>query len=376
MSNMPLLALSLFSIATLAFAAPQEESYLIRLHDAIAQTRAELPALTASAERAARAYTAGGNLYAAGTQEDFIGEACGRAGGLMTIVPLSSQTPTNHDVILYGVRGKLSVNEARRIDGWQRNGAEAVKFASSAGLFRERWPVDTVANVAALWAWTGEFVAACSRLGKMPVLYQSYGLPGGPERGKKYQGQRFHSDFIIKPVEAGCLGKAYLDQIERMLSEINQTQRPKIIQAARWWETIPGSSTLTLVTGHMFPAHGKDPRIPSVSRFLPVSAWENKDLLDTNALPSLVLYLGYQFAPHRLLEQAKDSAVKLVYFDVQPDQPPEPATNILYVRPGWPLPDACVEVPGYDIPILPASGVIQSAIFWDIAAERDKLSPF
>jgi hypothetical protein len=27
-------------------------------------------------------------------------------------------------------------------------------------------------------------------------------------------------------------------------------------------------------------------------------------------------------------------------------------------------------VPGYDIPILPASGVIQAAIYWTIASER------
>jgi hypothetical protein len=31
----------------------------------------------------------------------------------------------------------------------------------------------------------------------MPVLYQSYGLPGGPERGKKYEGKKFHEDLTI-----------------------------------------------------------------------------------------------------------------------------------------------------------------------------------
>jgi hypothetical protein len=65
--------------------------------------------------------------------------------------------------------------------------------------------------------------------------------------------------------------------------------------------------------------------------------------------------------------------VKLVYFDVQPAQPPEPASNILYLDPGWPLADGCVTVPGYDAPILPASGVIQAAVYWTIASERGKL---
>ena len=67
----------------------------------------------------------------------------------------------------------------------------------------------------------------------------------------------------------------------------------------------------------------------------------------------------------------KLSDVKLVYSDVQPAQPPEAASNILYLDPGWPLADGCVAIPGYDIPILPASGVIQAAIYWAIASERD-----
>jgi hypothetical protein len=67
--------------------------------------------------------------------------------------------------------------------------------------------------------------------------------------------------------------------------------------------------------------------------------------------------------------------VKLVYTDVQPAQPPEPASHILYLDPAWPLADGCVTVSGYDVPILPSSGVIQAAIYWTIASERARLSP-
>jgi hypothetical protein len=75
------------------------------------------------------------------------------------------------------------------------------------------------------------------------------------------------------------------------------------------------------------------------------------------------------------VEGAKASGVKLVYSTVRPAQSPEPASNILYLDPGWPLTDGCVRVPGYDVPILPASGVIQAAIYWTIAAERGKVTP-
>ncbi len=202
----------------------------------------------------------------------------------------------------------------------------------------------------------------------MPVLYQSYGLPGGPERGKKYEGKKFHEDLTIKPIPADVLGREYLHQVERMLAKIGDTQMPKILQAATWWRQA-GSATI-LVTGHMFPTHAQDLRSPSWGSFAAVPAWEDKDLLDAGHPPQFVLCLGYQFAPRRLLDQAKAMGVRLVYSDVQPAQPPEPATNILYIDPAWPLADGCVTVPGYDVPILPASGVVQAAIYWTIALER------
>ena len=93
-------------------------------------------------------------------------------------------------------------------------------FVQRRALFREKLPLDTVVNAAELWMWTAEFVAACTRSGKMPVLYQSYGLPGGYERAKKYQGKRFHDDLSIKPVAAGVLGKEYLERIHGILAQI------------------------------------------------------------------------------------------------------------------------------------------------------------
>ena len=143
---------------------------------------------------------------------------------------------------------------------------------------------------------------------------------------------------------------------------------PRIRQAAKWWG--PTNTATVLVTGHMFPRHAQDPRALRPATFAAVPAWDDKQLLDPGHPPALILYVGYQFAPQKLLEQAKASGVKLVYWDVQPAQPPEPASNILYIDPAWPLADGCVVVPGYDIPILPASGVIQAAIYWTILSER------
>lgn len=351
-------------------AAPATEDYLLRLQHTIAQTRSNLTALTESADRAANKFLSGGSLWVAGRQADFISEACGRAGGLMAIAPLGQQVPTKHDIVLYAVPGSLDGNDLRILKEWQGEGVTVITFCSAAGLYRDHFPIDTVANVIGLWTWTGEFVAACTRLGRMPILYQSYGLPGGPQRGEKYARKRFHDDLTIKPIAPGILGRDYLDQIDRMLAKLHDTQMPKMLQAAKWWGQVSKASAMTLVTGHMFPRHGQDPRTPPLCGLVAAPAWENKDLLDTNHPPSFVLYLGYQFAPLKLVDQAKAMGVKLVYCDVQPAQPAEPASNILYIDPAWPLTDGCVSVPGYDIPILPASGVVQAAIYWTIASEQ------
>lgn len=343
-------------------------NYLTFLVTTLSQTQSNLTTLTKSAEAAAAQFVAGGNLWVAGRQEDFIAEACGRAGGLMPIAPLQQHVPAKLDVILYAVPAGLDAQDMKLTNQWQRQGATVVLFASTAGVYKEHFPVDTVLNVVDLWTWTGEFVAACTRLGKMPVLYQTYGLPGGPERGQKYKGKKFHDDLTIQPIPAERLGREYRQQLETMLAKVRDTQMDTLLKAARWWRD--STSTSSLFTGHMFPRHVLDPRAPKLGDTTAVPAWEDKPLLDPSHLPQCVIYVGYQFAPLKLIGQARSLGVKLVYFDVQPAQPPEPTENILYINPEWPLADACVHIPGYDIPILPASGVLDAAIYWTIAAER------
>lgn len=260
----------------------------------------------------------------------------------------------------------MNPEDRKLLDQWHAQGATVIPFNSPAGAYKEHFPLDTVANVVALWAWTAEFVSACTRLGKTPVLYQSYGLPGGRERATKYQGKRFHDDPRIKPIAAAELGGQYLQQLDRMLARI-EAQMPKIRKAAQWRRQ--AASATTLFTGHMFPRHAQDARAPALSDLAAVAAWEDKELLETNHPPDFVLYIGYQFAPKKLIAQAREMKLKLVYSDVQPNEPAEPASNILYIDPAWPMADGCVNVPDYDVPILPASGVVQAAIYWAIASE-------
>jgi len=352
-------------------ASAAEESYLYKVQELLEQTRGVLPAMIVSAEKAAAAHIAGGKIWAAGRQEDFISEACGRAGGLMSLQSLGQTVPDAQDIVLYAAPGGLNPQDSNTIADWQQSGTQVIVFSSDKGIYKNICPLDTLANVIHLWTWTAEFVSACTRQGKMPILYQSYGLPGGPERGKKYQGKKFHEELTIEPVAPGILANAYLSKIETILNEL-QTQKTKLTLAAQWWRETPSNSTLAFVIGHMFPHHFQDIRSKQFCDFRTAPAWEDPNLIDETHPPQMILYIGYQYAPKNLINQAKKLNVKLVYTDAEPAIPSEPTTHILYLAPGWPLSDGCVSVPGYDIAILPASGIAQAAIYWEILSEREK----
>lgn len=367
------IGLALLSAGLFGYAAT-EDNYLARLQSELNHSRDRLPATTASAEQAAQAFLAGGNLWAAGRQADFISEMCGRAGGLMPLAALGKHEPKQGDVVLLAVPGRLDAEETEKVAGWQKGGVTVVGFASDAGLYHGCAPLDTVLNAANGWVWTGEFVAACTRKGKMPILYLSYGLPGGLERGRKYQGQRIHGDFSIQPIPAGNLGKAYLGQIQSALTSVQSTQMTNLVRAASAWRSVPTSAAATLVIGHLFPRHLQDPRVKTYSTFISAPATGRLEAEHERRLGQFNLYLGYQYAPQSLIDQTRTNGTHLVYVSAQSGQLPAGASNVVYLNPGFPLTDACVTVPGYDIPILPASGVVQAALYWSLVAEREKSS--
>jgi len=49
--------------------------------------------------------------------------------------------------------------------------------------------------------------------------------------------------------------------------------------------------------------------------------------------------------------------------DGSTDTGPQPDSVI---RPRWPFGDALTPVPGYDVEILPSSGIVQAAIYWAV----------
>jgi hypothetical protein len=362
-------------------------AYLARLRSGIERARRQMPEIIRSAGQAARNVTGGGHLYLAGSQTDFIAEFNGRAGGLMAISAAPKMLERG-DVVLFAARSRFTNNDRLLIARWRDSGALVIGFASSAlskqpyfpadviidsgdepGLAlahtKQICPTDSVIKVINGWTWTGEFISACTRLGKMPVIYRSYGLAGGRAWAEKYHGKTFHDDLTVTPVETGTLGSAYLDHVDRYLDALEAEAPQELARAARWLDAQGPARSGLFVMGHLFPDHYQDARAPRL--FEKMTNWEALPPGHMPPMSPLTVMIGYQHAPQLLIDQARQRRIKLIYSSVE-RAPNDSHENVIYIDPHWPIEDACVTLSGYPQPLLPASGVMQAAIYWSMVA--------
>jgi hypothetical protein len=172
----------------------------------------------------------------------------------------------------------------------------------------------------------------------------------------------FHDDLTVAAVQPGVLGRAYLDRIDQSLYSIEREQMDELSHAGHWIHDAGPNNCSGLFFCHIYPSHFRDPRTPQ-----PIGTTVGEQAA-MPPLKAMVLHLSYQQPPQKLIDAARDQHFHLFYCSVLRGSGGM-AENIIYLIPHWPLEDACVKVPGYDVPILPESGVVQAAIYWGIVAE-------
>jgi hypothetical protein len=306
-----------------------------------------------------------------------------RAGGLAMVAP-APRILNRGDIVLYAVPSRMTVADRIRISHWQSQRVFVVGFAS-ARLSSDPYfqpdllidsgddeglplgdgkicPSDTVANIINSWTWTGEFVAACTRLGRMPVLNQSLGEPGALARARQYRGRTFHDDLSVSPIPAGQLGGAYLDAIAASLAGVTRKVPPTLEFAARWLRDTSAPSRGLYAASSIFPAHFADARAPQL-----FGKTGELQLRQPPQTPVSVV-IGYEDPPQIAIDFATMRRGRLIYTSSRRDGA-DNRQEVLYVDPHTPRGDACVKVSGYDIAILPASSVMQAAVYWSLIAE-------
>ena len=302
-----LLALvALVFLPQLAAETAPSAAYLDRLLDSTTRIVQNLPNVTAAAEAAADNILAGGKLWLAGDKA-FIYEGLGRAGGMMTARSLSSGDQLSQgDVVLLGSLTGHDAAATTILQAAADASALVIFFApqnlpgdhifldafTSPADDASALPIISPALAANLWTFTGELVAALTRRGKMPPMYQSVLVPGGRDRNAANSGQQWDAQQV-PPVAVGVLGRTYLARLANIMRRLRATQLANFAAAGRMAAAArrAGNTVWYGCLGHMLPMQSGMPGNPDIAQPVPGNRVDN---LPRVLKPGdVVLYVGY-----------------------------------------------------------------------------------
>ncbi len=364
--------------------------YLRFTEEMIRGAEKAMPALTRAADAAAERLIAGGELYVGGADRGFLSEALGRAGGLMMVRGLPSpDRATKADVLLIAPAAGTPSPDADLCRRAREAGTLVIAFGAGAdfpadhlfpslaaagdGLFAgpngERiCPTATVGSVVQLWAWTAEYVAACTRRGKMPTLWQSVMVPGARERNEPLRALKFHPETKVEAIPAGRLGGEYLTNLAGCVRGLREKELGPLERAgALLAETRrAGRKAHLWIMGHLPPHAVGGAGDPGYFQRLPVRFKEDPGI----QAGDLVVALGYTGIEQPLLDLVEKAGAKAAWI-IAPTGPLDAVTRRgdIVIDQHWRLGDAIVTVPGYDVRILPPSAVTQLACYWAVVGE-------
>ena len=334
----------------------------------------------------------------------FVAEACDRAGGLRHIqpVPLNNQVSEN-DIIMVGTAGLRPQEQMKQIKALKDQGALVILFGSSQsdlasiadfvidngltpgvhnvleiGSYEKTGPVAPMANVINEWAFTAEYVAALTRLGKMPTCWQSMFVPGAAERNTHIGEYLYHPDMEVNPKPAGDSARQYLGAVLEYLTKIRENELDNFKEAGTLCagSLSSGHKVVASVLGHFMVAQFRMPGYPDLFDELPNQY--GREYLDGKlSAGDTWLHVGYSYTPVVELELAREvGASTVAVFTPGPSEvgegtPIEPDMSRIdvYIDPYWKHGDAVVDFPGYDIRICPPSGVVMITSYWMILGE-------
>ena len=360
-----------------------------------------MDAISSAADAAAVRACNGGKIYGLSDEEGFISELSYRAGGLVITsgAPASSEI-TGQDVILAATQDRALEDQRSRMRECREEGALVILIGSGASKLREECdlfietslpagsapivqhkdalicPLAGVVHIAILWVFCLEFTMACVRRGKVPAFYQTGCLTAGSLRNSVHRTVPFHpeGEFRIDPIPAGEKGREYLANLHRCFGGIRATE----------WEKLEETGILaatTIESGHTVWCDSIGHHLPSQKgiegdpEFFYIHFPESKDAVGPFKPGDIYIYNGYFFFPEEELAAARKAGVPSVWImggkEVESIYPQE---GEIHINGYWRYGDASMRIPGYDIKVAPASGVVTTAMLWMLhAAAADGL---
>ena len=385
--------------------------YLGALRRKLEEAAVRLPDITAVAARLADRYDRGGLIGFPWIGSTLEQELFGRAGGLMHIGFDRAWKPERRpeeqalDAVVYSWDDRPDDGDLQRLKDDKAKGLLVIGFGPrrAAALAAhvaacDHW-IETGAadddravvmpgggragktnhftNALNGWLLTGELVAALTRRGKMPTMWKAWITEDGRAWSEKYfRKTPYHDDFTVPPLPPGEIGRRFLERTQFFLERLERTQLPAIEAAAAdiAAELTAGRKTTVASSGHM--------AMSWIGRWDDAAWAVNHEVHDSVASQlesfardtpdgGLVLRLdayGLHRNVHQLFESKKQRVRLITAENPQPEFAVPPSyTPVIDL--GYAHGDACVQLIGYPIPILPASGIMQVAAYESLGVE-------
>lgn len=386
------------------------DRYLSWLASAIAATATDVPELVRSAEIAAERYRIDGEEIGIFGDRGLVSEAYGRSGGMMRMhhparliargwsgiclgFPredrLADDLALARDLVRDGCHlilfGRPAIGAAAAAAGVRPHAFVTCHASAHGGLFEAAggdWlvPTSPAAAIVALWAWLGEFVGACTRLGRMPVMYQSHDVPGASERSQRLRGIKFDAQ-PPQPVAPGWIAGRYLVELGAVVHRFRSTERQRVRLAAGAASEAKRQGRRLYAFPHNYTLlRGRlgGPFDPGTFRQINRD-WFRLRRFQPVGRGDLVFCVGYSriYADPRFrgfVPAMRARGVRLVWslasYNLEPEQGIAAIRNDeLFIDQQWRLGDAVVACPGQEVPILPTSGVMAEAVLWSVVSD-------
>ncbi|HDY65424.1 MAG TPA: hypothetical protein ENH84_04220 [Phycisphaerae bacterium] len=351
-----------------------------------------IPEISKAAELIAERWIDGGTLCVDGTKE-WATEIYYRAGGLAHLKFL----PQYPDVEKYNQKSIVLAGYLPGGDKSDTKWAKRIRVALKKGMLvvliapgdpgalntktlskseRENlvrlWPQGSTpdieaASLATSWALVGEIVSACTRRGKMPTMLKSVLFEGARDRNGAIHGMPFHKKTSVSPIKPGVLGKAYIQSARRWVTDFTARNSGKIEQIASHIsaQKKAGKAVVAVTTGHIWM---DPPWLVSVKGVKELHKASSETISRELTGGGTLMIIGYRELFYGQRQTDVPEAVRkaggwIVGFATHPEVPDDLADRSVLMSTGWPDSDAIVEIPGYDIHVLPITGLAQIAIY-------------
>jgi len=224
-------------------------------------------------------------------------------------------------------------------------------------------------HLVAAWAFQAELFAACTRLGRTPVLRKSPRLDRKGWRAQRYAGLTFHSVDTAEPIAAGVLGRRYLDKLRELLHtmvNVNHDALPEARQRIRAANQTGGHALLTAavsnLNGHAAGVSADD---PGALEWLDLSATPHPGPRDVIVAFGTDHAPGEPWWPLGQIQAMNTAGLGTVYvldacfMDPQRDVP----EGDVLIQTWQPWGDALVKIDGHAARVGASSGVLTEAIY-------------